>query len=549
MAASPSHEPKVLVIGLDGATFDVVEPWAQAGRLPNIARLMQDGTWGPLRSTIHPLTPTAWTTFATGCDPGKHGVYDFALFRPGSYEPLLTDAGHSRAPSMFQLLSEAGKRIVAYNIPWTYPPEPVNGVMIAGFGAPRFDRRLCYPAEVFDRLAAQVDRVSFEIPPRNDDGVIVEAVEAQVEQVGGMARSLLESERPHLACVVFMATDQVGHVAWVKRAAARADGRPIPDVLLHTYQLVDAQIGRLLEAIDDQTTVILMSDHGFGDRRGVVDFVSQLHRIGLVAYSGRTPLPSVRVRRHGRAGGALGMLEAGLKAVLPRGLRGKLRKSMTPTIDFSRTKVWVWGRYPKLRFNVRGREPQGVVEPGRELDELREATCECLHSVTDPADGRPVIEQIWCGDEIYPGAPDGDPPDLVAATRGFAYISRDVVTAGTRAFLTEEAKEAVGWRHEQGGIHRMNGLFVACGPQVRRGGRLGSASLADVAPTILHLLETPIPRGMDGRVLSDALDGAVGRDPVLTDHHPAPQARCWAEPSEADVKEVTERLHDLGYVD
>ncbi|MBM3474447.1 MAG: hypothetical protein FJX75_14380 [Armatimonadetes bacterium] len=549
MARMNSREPKVLVIGLDGATFDVIEPWVEAGRLPNIGRLMAEGVWGPLQSTIHPLTPTAWTTFATGCSPGKHGVYDFALFRPGSYEPILTDASCSRVPSVFQLLSEAGRRVVAYNVPWTYPPEPVNGVMISGFGAPKFDERLAYPTAAFEDLQARVDRVSFEIPPRDDRGVIVEAVEAQIEQVGEMARFLIKSERPDLACVVFMATDQVGHVAWVKRQATRANGSTIADVLLHTYELVDAQVGRLLETVGDDSTVMLMSDHGFGNRRGVVDLVSALHQAGLVAYRRAGPVASVRVRRHGRAGGVLGMLEAGLKAVLPKGLRGRIRKSMTPTIDFERTKAWVWGRYPKLRLNVRGREAHGVVEPGAELDALREATCECLLSVTDPADGKPVIEQVWRGEEVYPSAPEGDAPDLVAATRGFGYISRDVVTAGTRAFLTEEAREAVGWRHEQGGIHRMNGIFVARGPGIRSGERLEGAGLADVAPTILHLLRQPVPRSMDGQVLGGALVGDAARAVLFTDAAPEPQPRCTAELTDSDLEQVTERLHDLGYVD
>jgi predicted AlkP superfamily phosphohydrolase/phosphomutase len=548
---APTHPPgpKTLIIGLDGATFDVIEPWVAAGHLPSIGRLMRDGVWGPLQSTIHPLTPTAWTTFATGCSPGRHGVYDFALFPAGSYQPVLTDASHSRMASLFQLLSEAGKRVAAYNIPWTYPPEPVNGVMIAGFGAPRFDRRLAYPSAAFDELQARVDRVSFEIPPRNDRGVIVEAVEAQIEQVGEMARYLLEAERPDLACCVFMATDQVGHVAWARREATRATGERIPDVLLHTYQRVDAQIGQLLEASGEDTTVILMSDHGFGDRRGVVDLVGALHEEGIVAYEGRAPVASVRVRRHGRAGGMLGMLEAGLKAILPQGLRGRIRRSMTPTIDFARTKAWVWGRYPKLRFNVRGREPQGVVEPGAELEALREATCDCLRRITDPADRQPVIERIWRGEEIYPGAPVDDPPDLVAATRGFAYISRDVVTAGTRAFLTDEARQAVGWRHEEGGIHRMNGILVAHGPGFRRGERIEGAGLADVAPTVLHLLGVPIPRTMDGKVLSDALAEDARREPVFTDRLSPPQPRCATELTDADLEQVTERLHDLGYVD
>jgi predicted AlkP superfamily phosphohydrolase/phosphomutase len=549
MASSQAaSHPKVLVIGLDGATFDVIEPWVSEGHLPNIGRLMREGTWGPLESTIHPLTPTAWTTFVTGKNPGRHGIYDFALFRSGSYEPILTDATHSRAASIFQLLSLAGKRVVAYNIPWTFPPEPVNGVMIAGFGAPRFDHRLTFPAEAFDDLVERVDRVSFEIPPRNDRGVIVEAVEAQLAQVGEMGRFLLEDQQPDLCCCVFMATDQVGHVAWERRRARRETGETIEDVLLYTYQLVDAEIGRFLERVDDSTTVILMSDHGFGSRFGVVDFGTALHEAGIVSYEGGA-VPAPRVRRHGSKGGLLGIIEAAAKAVMPQGLRGRIRTAMTPKFDWSRTRAWVWGRYPKLRFNVRGREPSGVVEPGRELEELWEETCECLRGVKDPADGQPIIQDIWRGESLYEGAPPDDAPDLVATTRGFGYISRDIVTGGTRAFLTEEAKQSVGWRHEQGGIHRMNGIFIAAGHGIKRGARIEGANLTDVAPTILHLLGVPVPRPMDGKVLHHALDRGPSAETVYTDGDPPPQERCVTEEMAEDQLEVTARLRDLGYVD
>jgi predicted AlkP superfamily phosphohydrolase/phosphomutase len=346
-----------------------------------------------------------------------------------------------------------------------------------------------------------------------------------------------------------MATDQVGHVAWEKRQARRESGEAIDDVLLHTYQLVDAQIGRFLEQIDDRTTVILMSDHGFGSRFAVVDIGAALHEAGIIAYEGSSAVPAPRIRRHGRKGGVLGMLEAAAKAVMPQGLRGRIRESMTPSFDWSRTKAWVWGRYPKLRFNVKGRERNGLVEPGPDLEKLRAETCECLRSITDPMDGRKIIEDIWSAEELYAGAPPGDPPDLVATTRDFGYISRDVVSGGTRAFLTEEAKRSVGWRHEQGGIHRMNGVFVAYGRGVRNGSQVEGASLADVAPTILHLLETPVPRAMDGKVLRDALAGDAAGETVFTDEDPPPQERCLVEGTSEDEAQVAQRLRDLGYVD
>src|ERR1051325_8760378 len=128
--AMMTHLPnkRVFMIGWDGATFDLIHPWVKDGKLPNIARPMERGVHGPLRSTIPPWTFPAWTSFMTGKNPGKHGVYDFLRPRQGSYDLEFVNGSHRRARTFWQILSEAGRKVVSISVPCTFPPEPVNGI-------------------------------------------------------------------------------------------------------------------------------------------------------------------------------------------------------------------------------------------------------------------------------------------------------------------------------------------------------------------------------------------------------------------------------------
>ena len=146
---------RVLVIGLDGATFDLIKPWAAAGHLPTLRRLLEEGAHGELQSTIPPMTGPAWTTFATGVNPGKHDLYDWIARTPGTYQFRPTTALDCKTPSIYELLSRVQRRVCVLNVPMTFPPQPVNGVMIGGLPAPSVDSGISYPPAA---LEAAIDK-------------------------------------------------------------------------------------------------------------------------------------------------------------------------------------------------------------------------------------------------------------------------------------------------------------------------------------------------------------------------------------------------------
>src|SRR5215813_2846442 len=151
---------KVVILGLDGATFDLILPWVQSGKLPHFAQLLHQGISGRLRSTVPPMSPPAWNSFMTGKNPGKHGIFDFTGRKPQSYETSFINAAWRRAPDFWQYLTEAGKRIAVLSVPFTYPPEKVNGIMISGFDAPGIaglvDRSATYPPELCEEIRSRV---------------------------------------------------------------------------------------------------------------------------------------------------------------------------------------------------------------------------------------------------------------------------------------------------------------------------------------------------------------------------------------------------------
>jgi predicted AlkP superfamily phosphohydrolase/phosphomutase len=211
-------EQKILVIGLDGGTWELVEPWARQGLLPTFQRFMQEGTWGPLRSTVPPITAPAWTSFATGKNPGKHGLFDFLSRRPDSYRTRPFNASHRNGESLWGLLSRAGKRVGVLNVPMTYPPEPINGFMVAGMGTPASVEDFCYPLDFLRELRQAVPGYVVQhagiFDPRGREPQMLQAVREMTAMRQQAVLHFLDHTEWDFFMAVFMATDLLQHYFW-----------------------------------------------------------------------------------------------------------------------------------------------------------------------------------------------------------------------------------------------------------------------------------------------------------------------------------------------
>jgi predicted AlkP superfamily phosphohydrolase/phosphomutase len=542
--------PRVLVIGLDGGTFSIVDPLIEAGRLPNLKRLIDSGVRAPLLSTRPPLTPVAWGAFMTGCGPGKHGTYAFVRVRPEDYGVEFLNGSHLRVPTLWEIVSRQGRRCGAHNVPWTYPPRRVNGFVLSGLDAPAFDGDIAWPPGLFERVTAATGPYFEKFVPSHAVMRDVGRLGRQVSQCGAVARWLLDAEPVDFFMTVFSTTDHVQHNFWSERRQGHR-GAIIDDVIHYTYEQVDAEIGRLLDAhADGDTTVMIVSDHGAGPCRGAINLdrwfeeqgwlAFRPHRIGLLDAVRRVALGAARRLSSRR-------LRARLQRHAPATRERLASVRMVEGIDWSGTKAYTWSDYGNVQLNVRGRQGLGIVEPSTEYEavcnELRAALLELRH----PEDDRPVVEKVHRAGDLYVGPHVEKAPDLLVETRDYEYEIITHLTPGGP--IPTEIDAEVFPPALRSGTHRAEGMLIAAGPGIRPGVRIEAASLVDMTPTILHMLDVPVPSYMDGHVVADLWESeALASRPPTYAEEELPDVAGDAPYSDEEAVEVERHLRDLGYV-
>jgi len=548
---SDSAIRKLAVIGLDGATFDLILPWVESGDLPTFRRLLAQGASGLLRSTIHPLSPQAWSTFITGKNAAKHGVFDFLVKRAGSYQFALTHGGFRRGASLWQILSQAGKRVVVVNVPFTYPPEPVNGAMISGFDAPRADSTFCYPADLYRQVAAVVGNYYLhEMYPvgyrkTEYEDVLRRAIENRVQ----VTRYFLERYEWDFYMIVINATDLVQHLFWAEMENPHS---PFRHVIRHVYQAVDSALEKIWAMMGDEVTLLIMSDHGAGPIHKSFYLNEWLRQHGWLTYHRQTAAGRRLASKWADVG------RVAIKRHLPRPAKDWLKQHLpgfrnqveswiqTSEIDWRRTRAFAGGKFGDIYLNVRGREPQGIVEPGKKRDKLLREIVAALLDLQDPDTGEAVVEHVHRREELYDGPFLDRAPDLIVQWRNYAYFASSELSGPTgQIFAPPPPEDATEFEHT--GTHRLDGIMLAIGPGIRPG-TVEGAHIADLAPTILHAFGLPVPDDMDGQVLQTIFQEQrpVTFDTAFDMGEQRPIASVY---SDDDEREISERLRSLGYMD
>lgn len=552
---------RVLVFGIDAATLDLLTPWAAAGRLPNFARVMQGGGYAPMQSTAPAMSPPAWTSMITGQNPGKHGIFDFVHLLPGSYRLTTTRRDQTSFRTIFDLATQHGRKVIAMNIPLTYPPTPVNGIMVAGLSAPS-KGQYAYPAPLRDELLSWGYTIDPQIEYSTDAEAeyIAEALRTTRVQAEAFKR-LLQREPWDLAMMVFRVVDEFQSYLWHHFDPAHPRHDPalaatFGTAIFNSYLLMDQLLGECLELVGPDTTVLIASDHGGGSFTKEVFLNTWLEQQGWLRR--RQAPPSAR--RYAQVMRRLRLTREGLLPKLDRPLLRRLRQAvpqnvqhalfpeqkstLANTIDWSQTKAYSIGYIGQIFVNLQGREPEGIVAPGAEYEELLDAITAALYQLTD--EGQPVVDQVIRSSEVYAGPYAHKGADLNLIMRGMSYISHSGHELGhNEVFAPPLTAES--------GTHRPVGLFMAYGPDVPAVGARPTIAIVDVAPTILWLLGLPLPNDLDGRLLSEFVSGAAlsSQPPEAVDHTTlpahAPSDGAWEDPEEE--AEVLERLKDLGYID
>ncbi len=552
---------KIIVVGLDGATFDLIKPWAEEGHLPVLKHIMENGAYGTLNSTVPPMTAPAWTSFATGVNPGKHRLYDWIAREPNSYRFTPVTALDGKAPTLYTMLSGYGRRVVALNVPMTYPPIAVNGVMVSGMPTPSTDVTFTYPQTAYqDILNAVGDYILYPDPGQaySDSGIdsFLDRLYRSADLRMQTFAYLREREQPDFAMMVFNGTDTISHAMW----KFMDEDHPLHDsakvikygnAIRDYYKHVDGLLACVVDSLGDDSTLIIMSDHGFGPFHKFIHVNNWLIQEGFMNIK-----PDLR-SRFKKTTFNMGFAPMNVYNTLMRLGLGKLKREVVrgqgqgllktlflsfADVDWRQTVAYSLGNVGQIYLNVAGREPQGTVKPGAEYEQVRRQIMDKLAELRDPETGEKVIETIYRREEIYHGEQLDQAADIVFIPKRLEYFGFGEYEFGSNKII-ESMQRGIS------GTHRMNGVFLAYGGAINVGVEVDGASLVDLAPTILHLMGLPVPLEMDGKVLEEAISSDFEAELTTTTSNWASSDNGDGQGLTDEQKEiVAERLRGLGYV-
>ena len=551
---------KIFVLGLDGASPRVTDSLISDGRLPAFRRLRAEGATGRLRTTIPPITGSAWSSFMTGKNPGKHGIFDFIHRKEGTYHLSPINARLREGRSFWSWAGDAGKKVCVFNVPVTYPPEEVNGVMVTGMLTPSNKADYTFPPS----LAKELDRVTqgyrihvTEAYSKGREERFLRHLEEMTEVRKKAMEYLFGLEDWDIFIAVFEVTDIIQHELWHcwDRTHFRHD--PSQDKYFEAipryYERMDGVLREVKEGwIDpEKWSLIVMSDHGAGPLHKLLYVNNFLMKKGFLRLK-EGILPSVRNLLFRQGVVPMTFYHLLLRIGLGR-LKKKARFGQSESllkrfflsfedVDWSRTRAYSIGSTAgQVYINLKGREPMGIVQPGAEYEQVRDGIIQDLKTLVDDETGERVVEEIYRKEDLYSGPHLKDAPDIV-------FLPRDLEVAafGEYEFASHRILDP-SWGVS--GSHRMDGVLMMRGKRIRQGTRIEGAEIVDLAPSILYLLDLPVLREMDGKVLESALAArSLEEAPIRYVEEESPGFRPEEVYTENEEEELKERLRSLNYL-
>ncbi len=525
---------RTILIGLDGATWDVLDPMMSAGHMPALSTLVAGGVRADLRSTPHPLTPPAWTTLMTGVNPGRHGIFDFlrAERRKGGAFFTLHNYNDIRSETIWSIVSRSGGRVVSVNFPLLSPPPAVSGSIVPGLLSWKHLRANVHPPELYDEIKAlpgfDAREISWDFEHEKKalqhipDDEAEEWVRWHIHREQHWFRVVehtMTREPADLIAVMFDGVDKLQHACWrfldprLPDATESPFGQRMAELCREYFRELDTFIARIVERGGPESRFFIASDHGFGPTDRVFRVNNWLHQHGYLEWP---------TADDARSGG--------------------VRAAHHVAFDIARTRAYAQsGATNGIHIRVCETPGDGGV-PAEEYDAFRETLIAQLLAIRDPDTGRPIVREVLRREDVFPGPQMQRAPDLtlVLFDHGFVSVVRTDEIIWRRPSVT--------------GTHYPIGVFAAAGPGVRRGARLTEQNILDTAPTLLHSLGLPIPDDFEGAVIRDVftpqwLSGHTVRSGAHTvGITAAPTPEQPTDSAEKD-EEIMDRLRALGYVE
>ncbi|NLH16300.1 MAG: hypothetical protein GX455_06960 [Phycisphaerae bacterium] len=538
---------RVLLFGIDGGTWRVLQPAMDSGNMPFLSELCRQGCRGVLESTIPPKTPSAWTSFQTGSNPGNHGVYDFALWDHTTHKVNYVNSRHY-SDTLWDQAGSAGLRVGVINVPMTYPAWKINGYMITGLMTPSLERDWTWPPELAsDILSAEPDYhvFSFESarrgkPHRNPKDFLDRMTEVSRNRTR-IALHILQKEPLDLFMVHFQSPDVVQHALWGYMDPGHRHYSPrIRDMIFGGfYRYLDEQFRIIHDAFQaggGDCLTLAVSDHGFQTHTHQFQFGNWLVQEGFLRIQ-KLPRRFAVLKDFLYRTNWLGSISILKQSRFGRKLIAAVSQPVF-TVDWEHSRV----------FSV-GQGGDGFVffldsDPDRRK-QMESQLAEKVRRLVNPFTGHPVIEKILPRDRIYHGRKLDTLPDWILKPAPGITVNGDFNPF--RSGIVFPIRKG---RDFHMGTHHPDGILLVAGPRVRSSSRIAGANLIDIAPTILAWLGVAVPKSMEGRILQDLFTHRISR--AKTEKFPVASPPAVSDSgvySNEDIRNIEDRLRDLGYIE
>ena len=506
---------RVFLLGLDGATFDLILPWVKEEKLPNLSRLLKHSYYGKLES-LPPITPAGWTSIITGVNCGKHGLADFLKMDHRDYQLTPTSRLDRKVDTIYNILGKIGKKVILLNYPLTYPAEKVNGHLVTGLQTPKKDERCTYPFGKIDDLEKELGEIRFMV--NYQEGQSREEFLAEIRKLTQcrerMVLHYLNNHTFDLFAAVFMGPDIVSHSFWKYMDKGHPEHEGIdPEELglyehaiLNVYEQIDGSVGKIIEALEGtDTAIILVSDHGSGPLHKYVNLNKFLLEKGHLSIC-----PEKRKGERGKVRRAITRFLSGF------GKRsGESDSASGPVkdddryfseVDWAKTRAYSWGNLCSININMKGREGLGIVD-AVDSAELKKNIVQDLMALVDD-NGKRLVDDVGFSDNVFRGPYVGEMPDLYMVMQDITIVGR-----GLNPIYRDITGRPMIETADLSGTHRIHGIYAIsdlCTDKriVRRQEEFlikgKDYKVYDIAPTILRLFDMDSPDHFDGIVMKDA---------------------------------------------
>jgi len=525
-----SSNQKVLIIGLDGGTWKILKTMMEKGKMPFLKKLVKEGASGILKSSIPPITAAAWTSFQTGVNPGKHGIIHFQSFDPVTKQIRLINSDDINAKTIWELASERNKKVIAINVPVTYPPKEVSGIIIGGMLSPKVDERFVHPKEIFHRfikgqgyqiIGGRLERqASMALEDFIDDQVKIE------KKRFDLARKLMKECEWDLFMVHNQLMDRVQHAFYpfLDPESKDYDDEKF-EKISKFYEASDMFIAEMAEGAGKNTAIILLSDHGATRVSCYVNLNAWLLKNGYLKLTYKRLVGNLitLTRKFDRFG-------------LSKKIVGKFIKS--PTLIMK-----VIGRTSRNLINWENTQAftiNGIIWGNMHCKEMKLAhqIIEKLKLWKDPVNNKNIIKHIYKKEEIFSGPCLERLPDIFLEPNE-EYAFHAPLIKDMKMFHRVNVIN-----NERVGTHDLNGILVIKGNNIKSNLRI-RANIVDMAPTVLAILGLPILEYMDGRVLKEVF---IRKPKAKIEEAEVSDVLESKQYLEKDEKEIEKRLKDLGYL-